>query len=327
MANIQAGIEIKAGVKGVENIKKLSAEIEAAGTDTGRLAEQSRELETAFARVSAQNGLIAQYRQLKDELGYTKTALKAARDGLAELDMQMQSGATREQKAAYRDLQRTVRRLEAEQSNLQGRLKLAAADMRDAGISAKDLAAAERRIAEETGQAAAKLEKLTVEAQKMKRLAEAKAVLGIKTDQARSELAKVKQSYADLKASGTQTRRELKQATAAYRRQRRLRPAQRHHRRPQYRPGHDTRRRGRLGHRLRGRRRRHRTGLGVSGQRVGRHHIRRPVGQLRTGGGRNAGLRRQAFRQGARKSPRLRKQDGRGRGARGGNRGATLRAA
>ena len=216
MANIQAGIEIKAGVKGVENIKKLSAEIEAAGTDTGRLAEQSRELETAFARVSAQNGLIAQYRQLKDELGYTKTALKAARDGLAELDMQMQSGATREQKAAYRDLQRTVRRLEAEQSNLQGRLKLAAADMRDVGISAKDLAAAERRIAEETGQAAAKLEKLTVEAQKMKRVAEAKAVLGIKTDRILAELAEVEQAYADLKASGTQTKRELKQATAAY---------------------------------------------------------------------------------------------------------------
>ena len=100
MAHIQAGIEIKAGVEGVENIKKLSAEIEAAGTDTG--------------------------------------------------------------------------------------------------------------------QTAAKLEKLTAEAQKMKQAAEAKAVLGIKTDQARSELAKVKQSYAELKASGTLTKRELKQATAAY---------------------------------------------------------------------------------------------------------------
>lgn len=100
MAHIQAGIEIKAGVEGVENIKKLSAEIEAAGTDTG--------------------------------------------------------------------------------------------------------------------QTAAKLEKLTAEAQKMKRVAEAKAVLGIKTDQARAELAKVKQSYAELKASGTLTKRELKQATVAY---------------------------------------------------------------------------------------------------------------
>lgn len=65
------------------------------------------------------------------------------------------------------------------------------------------------RLADET-------EKAAQAAQKMKQAAEAKAVLGIKTDQARSELAKVKQSYAELKASGTLTKRELKQATAAY---------------------------------------------------------------------------------------------------------------
>ncbi len=49
-------------------------------------------------------------------------------------------------------------------------------------------------LAEETGQAAAKLEKLTVEAQKMKRVAEAKAVLGIKTDRILAELAEVEQA-------------------------------------------------------------------------------------------------------------------------------------
>lgn len=70
--------------------------------------------------------------------------------------------------------------------------------------------------AENVGRLADETEKAAQAAQKMKQAAEAKAVLGIKTDQARAELAKVKQSYADLKASGTQTKRELKQATAAY---------------------------------------------------------------------------------------------------------------
>ena len=70
--------------------------------------------------------------------------------------------------------------------------------------------------AENVGRLADETEKAAQAAQKMKRVAEAKAVLGIKTDQARSELAKVKQSYAELKASGTLTKRELKQATAAY---------------------------------------------------------------------------------------------------------------
>lgn len=40
MGKIQAGLEIQAGVQGLDEIKKLLAEIEAAGTDTGRLAEQ-----------------------------------------------------------------------------------------------------------------------------------------------------------------------------------------------------------------------------------------------------------------------------------------------
>ena len=70
--------------------------------------------------------------------------------------------------------------------------------------------------AENVGRLADETEKAAQAAQKMKQAAEAKAVLGIKTDQARAELAKVKQAYAELKASGTLTKRELKQATAAY---------------------------------------------------------------------------------------------------------------
>lgn len=70
--------------------------------------------------------------------------------------------------------------------------------------------------AENVGRLADETEKAAQAAQKMKQAAEAKAVLGIKTDQARAELAKVKQAYAELKTSGTLTKRELKQATAAY---------------------------------------------------------------------------------------------------------------
>nr|DAU68036.1 MAG TPA: tail tape measure [Caudoviricetes sp.] len=70
--------------------------------------------------------------------------------------------------------------------------------------------------AENVGRLADETEKAAQAAQKMKQAAEAKAVLGIKTAQARWELAKVNQAYAELKASGTLTKRELKQATAAY---------------------------------------------------------------------------------------------------------------
>lgn len=70
--------------------------------------------------------------------------------------------------------------------------------------------------AENVGRLADETEKAAQAAQKMKQVAEAKAVLGIKTDRLRAELAEVEQSYAELKASGTLTKRELKQATAAY---------------------------------------------------------------------------------------------------------------
>lgn len=70
--------------------------------------------------------------------------------------------------------------------------------------------------AENVGRLADETEKAAQSAQKMKRVAEAKAVLGIKTDRILAELAEVEKAYADLKASGTQTKRELKQATAAY---------------------------------------------------------------------------------------------------------------
>lgn len=70
--------------------------------------------------------------------------------------------------------------------------------------------------AENVGRLADETEKAAQAAQKMKRAAEAKAVLGIKTDRILAELAEVEQAYADLKASGTQTKRELKQATSAY---------------------------------------------------------------------------------------------------------------
>lgn len=50
MANIQAGLEIKAGVSGVENIDALAQSIEAAGIDTGKLTTEAKELGATLAK-------------------------------------------------------------------------------------------------------------------------------------------------------------------------------------------------------------------------------------------------------------------------------------
>lgn len=64
MANIQAGLEIKAGVSGAENIDALAQSIEAAGIDTGKLTEEAKELGATLAKAQAQQAAIAEYKAL-----------------------------------------------------------------------------------------------------------------------------------------------------------------------------------------------------------------------------------------------------------------------
>ena len=61
---------------------------------------------------------------------------------------------------------------------------------------------------------------LNEEAQKLKRLADAKIALGLHIDaQAQKELQRLNRSYAELKQNGSLTKKELKAATAAYERE------------------------------------------------------------------------------------------------------------
>ena len=85
------------------------------------------------------------------------------------------------------------------------------------GVSVKNLAAEEARLAAETATATAKLDKLSAEASELKAIADAKIKLGIDTDEkALRELQELKKSYDLLKSSGTLTKEELSRATARY---------------------------------------------------------------------------------------------------------------
>ncbi|RPD86220.1 phage tail tape measure protein [Neisseria weixii] len=213
MTNIQAGIEIKAGVSGVEDIKHLSQTIKEAGVDTGGLTAHTEELAQSFSRMAEQQALINQYKQLSQEVGYTGTALKQAKSALAEMSTQMQNGATKEQKARYNALAQEVKNLEAQQGRLKSRLADTGNEMAKAGINAKDLAAAEQKLAAESAAAAVKMDKLNAETKELKALADARVQLGIDTDdKARQEIQKTKDAYELLKNSGTLSHEELSRA-------------------------------------------------------------------------------------------------------------------
>lgn len=217
MANIQAGIEIKAGVEGVENIKALSAQIEAAGVDTSALAKSTDEAGREFAEIAKQQGLIDYYRKLGSELEETDVALKAAKSSLSALSAQMKDSATKAQEREYQKLSEQVNRLEGAKRRLKDSFALTTQAMNASGVSVKNLAAEESRLTAETATATAKLDKLTAEASELKAIADAKIKLGIDTDEkALRELQELKKSYDLLKSSGTLTKEELSRATAHY---------------------------------------------------------------------------------------------------------------
>lgn len=213
MANIQAGLEIKAGVSGVENIDALAQSIEAAGIDTGKLTAEAKELGATLAKAQAQQAAIAEYKALSAELDNTAKEMRALDELTATLEKSMRGGGTQQQQADLAKLRAESERLAKSETELTGKLYAARDAMAVSGVSVKNLAAEEARLSSESAAATAQLDRLTAEAQTLKAIADAKIQLGIDTDdKARQEIQKTKDAYELLKNSGTLSHEELARA-------------------------------------------------------------------------------------------------------------------
>lgn len=213
MANIQAGLEIKAGVSGAENIDALAQSIEAAGIDTGKLTEEAKELGATLAKAQAQQAAIAEYKALSAELDNTAKEMRALDELTATLEKSMRGGGTQQQQADLAKLRAESERLARSETELTGKLYAARDAMSVSGVSVKNLAAEEARLSSESAAATAQLDRLTAEAQTLKAIADAKIQLGIDTDdKARQEIQKTKEAYELLKNSGTLSHEELARA-------------------------------------------------------------------------------------------------------------------
>ena len=213
MANIQAGLEIKAGVSGAENIDALAQSIEAAGIDTGKLTAEAKELGATLAKAQAQQAAIAEYKALSEELDNTAKEMRALDELTATLEKSMRGGGTQQQQADLAKLRAESERLAKSETELTGKLYAARDAMSVSGVSVKNLAAEEARLSSESAAATAQLDRLTAEAQTLKAIADAKIQLGIDTDdKARQEIQKTKDAYELLKNSGTLSHEELARA-------------------------------------------------------------------------------------------------------------------
>lgn len=213
MANIQAGLEIKAGVSGAEHIDALAQSIEAAGIDTGKLTTEAKELGATLAKAQAQQAAIAEYKALSAELDNTAKEMRALDELTATLEKSMRGGGTQQQQADLAKLRAESERLAKSETELTGKLYAARDAMSVSGVSVKNLAAEEARLSSESAAATAQLDRLTAEAQTLKAIADAKIQLGIDTDdKARQEIQKTKDAYELLKNSGTLSHEELARA-------------------------------------------------------------------------------------------------------------------
>lgn len=213
MANIQAGIEIKAGVSGAENIDALAQSIEAAGIKTDNMAQEAKELAAELAKTQAAQAAIAEYRALAAQLDNTGAEMRALDELTATLEKSMRGGGTKEQQADLAKLRAESERLAKSETELTGKLYAARDAMTVSGVSVKNLAAEEARLSSESAAATAQLDRLTAEAQTLKALADAKIQLGIDTDdKARQEIQKTKDAYELLKNSSTLSHEELARA-------------------------------------------------------------------------------------------------------------------
>ena len=213
MANIQAGLEIKAGVSGAENIDALAQSIEAAGIDTGKLTEEAKELGATLSKAQAQQAAIAEYKALSAELDNAAKEMRALDELTATLEKSMRGGGTQQQQADMAKLRAESERLARSETELTGKLYAARDAVVVSGVSVKNLAAEEARLSSESAAATAQLDRLTAEAQTLKAIADAKIQLGIDTDdKARQEIQKTKDAYELLKESGTLSHEELARA-------------------------------------------------------------------------------------------------------------------
>lgn len=210
---IKAGIQISADVAGAEQINQLSSTIKQAASETSELTTQAEKLEQQWREAQANQALITHYRSLKSALADNRTEITQTEQQMRQLAAQMQNGATAKQSKQYNDLQNNLTHLNAQKRELLNQLRQTDSAMGKAGISTQNLTNQSRQFAAQADKAQQELTELNAEAQRLQKIAQAKATLGLDIDdQAREEIAQLDRAFDELKRSGKLSQAELSRA-------------------------------------------------------------------------------------------------------------------
>lgn len=242
-SKFESELLIKAGVKGLETIAKLGAEIESAGVDVSKLNQHGAELSNTFSDIENKQSLLTNFRELKQAAAETSAEWQTTQDktkalaqswkaAKAEADklkaaLESQGEITKKQQAAYDKAvakseklgashQASVvaaRKLKKQNNQLNISLHETRTAMREAGLSTQGLAQQEKALQQQSKEAEQSLSDLSDEARRLQDIAKAKVTLGIDADErARKEILAAKRAYEKLKDSGLLSSKELARA-------------------------------------------------------------------------------------------------------------------
>ncbi|MBF0803361.1 MULTISPECIES: tape measure protein [unclassified Neisseria] len=195
---IEAGLRISAGVEGLDEVKKLSDELQATGADTKGLTGKFAELQKEFGEIGKQQAVIENFKGIKRAFKETDTAILATKQSLNKLKAEMDGDGTKAQQKRYADLQGEINRLNGKKRSLGTQLKKVREEMNAAGITANTLSQREKELAAQSDAARAKMTALGGEMGKLKAKAAAAAA---DTGKLNTSLKPISQSIAGMGSS------------------------------------------------------------------------------------------------------------------------------
>lgn len=145
---MEAGVRLRVGAAGIENLTALGKGLSDAGVETSGFEKKAAELSAELQRLGQQQALIDQFRRQKQAVDDAAVALATAKTRAGELGREMSAleAPTKAQQTAFDRARQAARDADAAYEAERLALQRLREPMAAAGVAADDLAAAQVRV-------------------------------------------------------------------------------------------------------------------------------------------------------------------------------------
>lgn len=163
MSDLALRLRLQVAQEGLENIGALIGELKRAGVETDKLEQEARQLGGELQQLGREQGFIESFKKLKTETQSAERAMGEAKTRAGELARELRAteNPTQAQQVAFDKARKSARQLSTEYQQKRVALQQLRGQMQQAGISSKDLASHQTRLAKELEAARGKAQGLT----------------------------------------------------------------------------------------------------------------------------------------------------------------------